>query len=135
MRAWRVCSDRVRPCRCVRRPYWRNSRTAFVRRSAGRLSLEQYVQGVLNDDRTILARAITVVESDRHDDFELSGQLLDGILPHTGGSRRVGITGVPGAGKSTFIDALGMQLIHDRSERVAVLSVDPASPVSGGSIL
>jgi LAO/AO transport system kinase len=106
-----------------------------VRRSAGRLSLEQYVQGVLNDDRTILARAITLVESDRHDDVELSGQLLDAILPHTGGSRRVGITGVPGAGKSTFIDALGMQLTHDRGEKVAVLSVDPASPVSGGSIL
>jgi LAO/AO transport system kinase len=106
-----------------------------VRRSAGRLSLEQYVQGVLNDDRTILARAITLVESDRHDDVELSGQLLDAILPHSGGSRRIGITGVPGAGKSTFIDALGMQLVHDRGEKVAVLSVDPASPISGGSIL
>ena len=104
-------------------------------RSTGRLSLEQYVQGVLNDDRTTLARAITLVESDRHDDIELSGRLLDAILPRTGGSRRVGITGVPGAGKSTFIDTLGMHLIHDRGEKVAVLSVDPASPVSGGSIL
>src|SRR5262249_42229034 len=55
--------------------------------------------------------------------------------PHAGGSRRVGITGVPGAGKSTFIDCLGMHLVHDRGEKVAVLSVDPASPVSGGSIL
>jgi len=108
---------------------------AFVRHRAGRLTLEQYVEGVLKDDRTTLARAITLVESDRHDDVELATHLLDQILPHTGGSRRVGITGAPGAGKSTFIDALGMHLVQDRGEKVAVLSVDPASPVSGGSIL
>jgi LAO/AO transport system kinase len=100
-----------------------------------RLSLDQYVEGVLKDDRTILARAITLVESDRHEDVELSARLLDVILPHTGRARRVGITGVPGAGKSTFIDTLGMQLVQGRGEKVAVLSVDPASPVSGGSIL
>ena len=57
------------------------------------------------------------------------------LLPHTGKSRRVGITGVPGVGKSTFIDALGMHLIRERGENVAVLSVDPSSPISGGSIL
>ena len=106
-----------------------------MRRNLGRLTLEQYVEGVLSDDRTILARAITLVESDRDDDVDLGARLLDAILPHTGASRRVGITGVPGAGKSTFIDVLGMHLVHDRGEKVAVLSVDPASPVSGGSIL
>lgn len=100
-----------------------------------RLSPERYVEGVLGGDRTVLARAITVVESELPADGELAARILDAILPHTGRSRRVGITGVPGAGKSTFIDALGMHLIRDRSENVAVLSIDPSSPISGGSIL
>jgi LAO/AO transport system kinase len=90
---------------------------------------------VLGGDRTVLARAITVVESHLPSDGELAARILDAILPHTGRSRRVGITGVPGAGKSTFIDALGMHLLHDRGENVAVLSIDPSSPISGGSIL
>ena len=100
-----------------------------------RLSLARYVEGVLAGDRVVLARAITLVESQRQADAELAGALLDAVMPHTGQSRRVGITGVPGVGKSTFIDALGMHLVRDRNERVAVLSVDPSSPVSGGSIL
>src|SRR5512142_834714 len=100
-----------------------------------RLPPERYVEGVLAGDRTVLARAITVIESELPADGELSARILDAILPHTGGARRVGISGVPGAGKSTFIDALGMYLVKDRGEKVAVLSVDPASPVSGGSIL
>ena len=83
----------------------------------------------------MLARAITLIESDLPADIELSARLLDALLPSTGVSRRVGITGVPGAGKSTFIDTLGMHLVRDRGEKVAVLSVDPASPISGGSIL
>ena len=102
---------------------------------AARLSLEQYVSGVLAGDRVTLARAITLVESELPADIELASRMLDALLPHTGRSRRVGITGVPGAGKSTFIDALGMHLVRDLGEKVAVLSVDPASPVSGGSIL
>ena len=65
----------------------------------------------------------------------MAARLLDALLPHTGHARRVGITGVPGVGKSTFIDALGMHLIQDYGENVAVLSVDPSSPISGGSIL
>lgn len=83
----------------------------------------------------VLARAITVVESSLPADGELAAHLLDALLPHTGQALRVGITGVPGAGKSTFIDALGMHLVRDRGENVAVLSVDPSSPISGGSIL
>jgi LAO/AO transport system kinase len=100
-----------------------------------RLPLDQYIQGVLAGERPTLARAITLIESDLPADAELAARLLDAILPHTGQSRRVGITGVPGVGKSTFIDALGMHLIRDRGENVAVLTVDPSSPISGGSIL
>ena len=97
--------------------------------------MEQYVDGVLGGDRMVLARAITVIESQLPPDGDLAAQLLDRVLPHSGKSRRVGITGVPGVGKSTFIDALGMHLIRDYGETVAVLSVDPSSPISGGSIL
>ena len=83
----------------------------------------------------ILARAITVIESELPSDAEIAAQILDRLLPHSGNSRRIGITGVPGAGKSTFIDALGMFLIHEYGENLAVLSIDPSSPISGGSIL
>jgi LAO/AO transport system kinase len=100
-----------------------------------RLPLERYLEGVLAGDRVVLARAITVIESDLPSDGELAARLLEKVLPHAGRSRRVGITGVPGVGKSTFIDALGMHLIRNCGENVAVLSVDPSSPISGGSIL
>jgi LAO/AO transport system kinase len=100
-----------------------------------RLPIENYIQGILRGDRVMLARAITLIESERPADVEIAARLVDSILPHTGRSRRVGITGVPGVGKSTFIDALGIHLTRNRGERVAVLSVDPSSPVSGGSIL
>ena len=103
--------------------------------SLQRLPVARYVDGVLGGDRAVLARAITLVESERADDMELAADVLDAVLPHTGRSYRVGITGVPGVGKSTFIDALGMHLIESQGQRAAVLSVDPSSPVSGGSIL
>ncbi len=93
------------------------------------------MEGVLAGDRVLLARAITLIESDLPADAELAARLLDTVLPHSGQARRVGITGVPGVGKSTFIDVLGMHLIRDCGENVAVLSVDPSSPISGGSIL
>ena len=97
--------------------------------------MEQYVDGVLRGDRVILARAITVIESELPSDAELAAQILDRLLPYSGNSRRVGITGVPGAGKSTFIDAIGMFLIREYGENLAVLSIDPSSQISGGSIL
>lgn len=85
-------------------------------------------------DRRSLARAITLAESTRVDHREEAVALLDELLPATGGSVRVGISGAPGAGKSTFIEALGLHLI-DRGHRLAVLAVDPSSTRSGGSIL
>jgi LAO/AO transport system kinase len=109
--------------------------TGRQRPRRGRLPAGQYIEGILGGDRVLLARAITVIESDLPEDGDLAEQILEGILPHAGGSRRVGITGVPGAGKSTFIDALGIHLTRECGEKVAVLSVDPSSPISGGSIL
>ena len=111
------------------------SSSGGIRPGRGRLPLQQYVDGVLAGDRVVLARAITLIESRLPADAEKAAQLLDAILPHTGKSRRVGITGVPGVGKSTFIDVLGMHVTRDRGERLAVLSVDPSSPISNGSIL
>lgn len=106
-----------------------------AQRSLNRLSLERYHDGVLSGDRAVLARAITLIESRLPADIQLAAGLLVSILPHTGKARRLGITGVPGVGKSTFIDALGIHVIRDCGERVAVLSVDPSSTVSGGSVL
>ena len=99
-----------------------------------RLSLDAYADGLLAGDRSVLARAITLIESSRPDDQALAQQLLARVLPHTGGAVRVGLTGVPGVGKSTLLDTLGLQLV-DAGHRVAVLAVDPSSALSGGSIL
>ena len=102
---------------------------------ASRLSAKSYVDGVLAGDRVALARAITLIESERPADGDKAAEVLEAILPHAGNSHRVGITGVPGAGKSTFIDTLGMHIVRDLGGKLAVLSVDPSSPISGGSIL
>ncbi len=98
------------------------------------LDLEEYVKGVRSDDRTILARTITLIESNARKHLELSQSVLKQLLPHTGNAIRIGITGVPGAGKSTFIDALGGMLCR-KGHRVAVLAVDPSSSLSRGSIM
>jgi LAO/AO transport system kinase len=100
-----------------------------------RRSLNEYVDGVLAGDRVLLAQTITLLESTLASDRDLAEQILERLLPAAGNSVRVGITGVPGVGKSTFIEALGTHLADDRGERVAVLAVDPSSAVSGGSIL
>ncbi len=99
-----------------------------------KLALDDYERGVLAGDMGILSRAITLVESNLPEHEELAQELLTRILPKTGNSIRVGITGVPGAGKSTLIEALGCQLCA-QGQRVAVLAVDPSSSVTGGSIL
>ncbi len=105
------------------------------RRPRGRLAPKDYIDGILNGDRVALARAITVIESDLTSDAALAREILEGVITRAGHSRRIGITGVPGAGKSTFIDALGTYLISERGENLAVLSIDPSSPISQGSIL
>ncbi|MBI5767135.1 MAG: methylmalonyl Co-A mutase-associated GTPase MeaB [Verrucomicrobia bacterium] len=98
------------------------------------LSLDDYAAGVLARDPTVLGRAITLIESNAPAHQQQAQQLLARLLPHTGRAQRVGITGIPGAGKSTFIEALGCQLT-DAGRRVAVLAIDPSSSVTGGSIL
>lgn len=99
-----------------------------------KIDIDAVAKSVLANDRSGLARAITLVESTRADHRDLAQQLLLQLLPKAGGAHRVGITGVPGVGKSTFIDALGMRLI-EQGHRVAVLAVDPSSTRTGGSIL
>ncbi|MBT6177585.1 MAG: methylmalonyl Co-A mutase-associated GTPase MeaB [Deltaproteobacteria bacterium] len=99
-----------------------------------KLSLEELRDGVLSGNRGILARAITLMESSRPADQTRASNLLTELMPHTGNSMRVGITGVPGVGKSTFIETLGGHLTS-QGRRVAVLAVDPSSAKSGGSIL
>ena len=100
-----------------------------------RLPLDAYVEGVLRGDRAILSRAITLIESLHAEDIELAQDVLEQCLPYSGDSIRVGITGVPGVGKSSLIEVLGAYLTGERGEKVAVLAVDPSSQVSRGSIL
>lgn len=94
----------------------------------------EWCAAVRAGDRRAVAKAITLLESTRAEDAALGQEVLEALVPETGGSIRVGITGPPGVGKSTLIEALGLHLV-ERGERVAVLAVDPSSPVSGGSIL
>lgn len=99
-----------------------------------KMSVEDYVEGVKKGDRMILAKAITLIESNAPKDFDKAQRVLQALLPRTGHSLRIGITGVPGAGKSTFIEAFG-QLLCQQGYKVAVLAVDPTSSITGGSIL
>ena len=97
-------------------------------------SADAYVDGVLRRDTAVLAQTITLLESKNVQHRGLAQQVLEQLLSHSGGSMRVGITGVPGVGKSTFIDQLGINLT-ELGHRVAVLAVDPSSSRTGGSIL
>jgi LAO/AO transport system kinase len=97
-------------------------------------NLDMLTEGVLTGERAMLARAITLIESSRAEHRGLADDLLQRLLPHTGKAQRIGITGLPGVGKSTFIDQFGMNLVGD-GRRVAVLAVDPSSSRTGGSIL
>lgn len=102
--------------------------------SRNRFAPEVYIQGVLSGDRIILSRAITLVESSLESDKILAGQVVEGILPFTGNSVRIGITGVPGVGKSTFVESFG-SLIVEKGYKLAVLAIDPSSQQTKGSIL
>jgi len=105
---------------------------AVIRKKA--LSLDDYYQGIMDGNRTVIARAITLIESNAQRHFDLGQELMQKLLPHTGNSIRIGITGVPGAGKSTFIESLGL-LLCEMGFKVAVLAVDPSSSITKGSIL
>ncbi|UII27694.1 methylmalonyl Co-A mutase-associated GTPase MeaB [Fulvivirga maritima] len=99
-----------------------------------RLAISEYVEGILSGNKVILSRAITLIESQLASDFDLAEQVMEHILPHTGHSKRIGITGVPGVGKSTFIETIGLMLAEE-DKQLAVLTIDPSSQRSGGSIL
>lgn len=111
------------------------SKKRFKKKSDGQdLSVNDLAKGVMSGDRGLLARAITLIESNAEHHFQKGQELLQKLLPDSGKSIRIGITGVPGAGKSTFIEAFGTYLC-EQGFRVAVLAVDPSSSISGGSIL
>ncbi len=99
-----------------------------------RLEASEYIDGVLRGDRVLLSRAITIIESNLDSDKKLGKEIIQAILPHSGKSLRIGITGVPGVGKSTFIEVFGKHLI-EQGHRVAILSIDPSSQRTKGSIL
>lgn len=105
------------------------------RKRAIRLSVDDYVDGILRGDVTILSRAVTLVESLLPEHQAVAQQVVERCLPYSGKSVRVGITGVPGAGKSTSIDAFGMHVLQQKGGKLAVLAVDPSSERSKGSIL
>ena len=107
---------------------------ALKKKVSKKVDVSELANKLLSGDRTALSKAITLIESNKRDDSLLAAQLMRIILPHSGKSKRIGISGVPGAGKSTFIEALGMSLINSNL-KVAVLAVDPSSEMGKGSIL
>ncbi len=107
---------------------------SYRMRKRQNLKAEEYVGGILEGNRVMLSRAITLIESSLESHYNLAQQVIEQCIPHSGNSLRVGITGVPGVGKSTFIEALGSYLTGSE-QKVAVLAVDPSSEISRGSIL
>lgn len=106
----------------------------FQRKHRPKFSTEQYIEGILAGDIAVLAQAITLVESNLPQHYRQAQDIIEKCLPHSGRSIRIGITGVPGAGKSTFIEAIG-GMVTSKSHKLAVLAIDPSSERSGGSIL
>lgn len=98
-------------------------------------TVSEYVEGILKGNITILGQAVTLIESSKHEHQSIAQEVIEKCLPYTGNSVRVGITGVPGAGKSTSIDAFGMHILKKENNKLAVLAIDPSSEVSKGSIL
>ncbi|MCX7987460.1 MAG: methylmalonyl Co-A mutase-associated GTPase MeaB [Bacteroidales bacterium] len=99
-----------------------------------RLTVDEYVEGILRGDRTILSRAITLVESNLPAHHALAQQIIQRCIPYSGKSFRIGITGIPGVGKSSFIEAFGMHVVN-KGHKLAVLAIDPSSERTKGSIL
>ena len=106
----------------------------FLNKSRNLLPLEEYVQGILKGDITILSKAVTLVESANIKHQQLAQDIITKCLPYSGNSIRIGITGVPGVGKSTFIESLG-SFITKKGGKLAVLAIDPSSERTKGSIL
>ena len=106
----------------------------FTRRKKPKLSTDQYVEGILAGNITTLSQAITLIESNNPAHYAQAQEIIERCLPHAGRSVRIGITGVPGAGKSTFIEAIG-DMVTSLRHKLAVLAIDPSSERSGGSIL
>ena len=104
------------------------------KKGSAEIDLDQLYQGIINGDRVLLSKAITLAESNLEQHQQAARTLVDRCLPHAGKSVRIGVTGVPGVGKSTFIEAMGMHLIA-AGHKIAVLAVDPSSQRSKGSIL
>lgn len=96
---------------------------------------KEFIDGILSGDRMLLSRAITLIESTKQEHQDLAQEIIESCLPHAGNSIRIGITGVPGVGKSTFIEAFGNYVIEDEGRSLAVLAVDPSSSKTRGSIL
>ena len=94
-----------------------------------------YFNGIREGNRTILSKAITLIESTKLENQAVAEEIIDLCLPYSGNSIRIGITGVPGVGKSTFIESFGSYLIENHQKKVSVLAIDPSSQKSGGSIL
>jgi len=104
-------------------------------RSSARKQATYYIDGILNGERAVLSQAITLVESTLASDQQLAQKIIEACLPHSSNSLRIGITGVPGVGKSTFIEAMGLFLLEQQQNKLAVLAIDPSSARSKGSIL
>ncbi|KIL44313.1 methylmalonyl Co-A mutase-associated GTPase MeaB [Jeotgalibacillus soli] len=106
----------------------------FRKKESREISIDHMVQGIKKGDRMALSRGITLVESQAKRHRDLANNLVHELLPNAGNSLRIGVTGVPGAGKSTWIESFGKKLV-DLGNRVAILAIDPSSTLSGGSIL
>ncbi|MDR2580495.1 MAG: methylmalonyl Co-A mutase-associated GTPase MeaB [Fibromonadaceae bacterium] len=112
-----------------------NMEAVLARRRRREISVEELFSGILKGDRTALAQGITLVESSLPEHQEKAQELVQKCLPHSGNSLRIGITGCPGAGKSSFIEAFGVYLINEHKKKLAVLAIDPTSQRTKGSIL
>ena len=106
----------------------------FVKKRRRHLTTDEFVEGILAGNITILSQAITLIESNNPQHYAQAQEIIERCLPHSGRSVRIGITGVPGAGKSTFIEAIG-GMVASLHHKLAVLAIDPSSERSGGSIL
>ena len=107
---------------------------AFKKRARKQLSKQEYIDGILAGDRVIMSMAITLIESSLPEHYALAQEIIDACMPYSGNSVRLGITGVPGAGKSTFVESFG-KLVTSKGHKLAVLAIDPSSERTKGSIL